>query len=60
MKKWLKSGLAWGLLMFFIMTFAFPYYNNEEITTRKIVIGIVVWTIGGILFGLTLKINYKE
>ncbi len=60
MKKWLRAGLSWGLFMFVIMTFAFPYYNKEEITTKKVVIGAVVWTIGGVLFGLSLKRNYKE
>ncbi|MFY7672618.1 hypothetical protein ACOSP6_16165 [Tenacibaculum sp. MEBiC06402] len=60
MKKWLKSGLIWGMIMFVIMTFIYPYFNNEEITLKKTLIGFVLWTIGGILFGRTLKNNYKE
>ena len=60
MKKWLKSGLIWGFIMFLIMTLIYPYFNDEEITTKKVVIGLVLWTIGGILFGRTLKNNYKE
>jgi uncharacterized BrkB/YihY/UPF0761 family membrane protein len=60
MKKWIKSGLIWGMLMFIIMTFIYPYFNDEEITTKKVLIGFVLWTIGGILFGFTLKRNYKE
>ena len=60
MKKWLKAGLVWGMMMFVIMTFIYPYFNNKEITTKSIVIGFILWTIGGVLFGRTLKNNYKE
>ncbi|AUC16039.1 hypothetical protein BTO06_13120 [Tenacibaculum sp. SZ-18] len=60
MKKWIKSGLVWGMIMFIIMTLMYPYFNDEEITTKKILIGFILWTIGGVLFGLTLKRNYEE
>lgn len=60
MKKWLKAGLIWGMVMFVIMTIIYPYFNNQEITTKSVLIGFVLWTIGGILFGRTLKSNYKE
>ena len=60
MKKWLKAGLVWGMMMFVIMTLVYPYFNNEIITIKKVLIGLVLWTIGGVLFGRTLKNNYKE
>lgn len=60
MKKWLKAGLVWGMMMFVIMTLLYPYFNNEIITIKKVLIGLVLWTIGGVLFGRTLKNNYKE
>jgi hypothetical protein len=53
--NWIKTGLSWGAFMFVIMSVLFPYFGNHEITLLSIVLGLVVWTLGGLLFGYTMK-----
>lgn len=60
MKKWQKVGISWALWMFVIMTFVWPLIDGEEITLKKILIGIPIWLIGGLAFGWTMKKNLKE
>ena len=60
MKKWIKNGLAWGLIMFVIMVFIFPYFNEEEISIKSILLGVVIWSLAGLLFGITMKKNFKD
>ena len=55
MKKWIKTGLSWGFTMFLIMTIFFPWYDGEEITLKRILVGAVIWGVGGVLFGLSMK-----
>lgn len=54
-KNWLIVGLIWGVLMYVVMTLRFPIVMDESITKKSILIGIPVWLIGGILFGLMMK-----
>jgi len=55
MKDWAKTGLSWGLAMFIIMVFVFPYFEGGEITTKRILLGAVLWTVLGLLFGYSLR-----
>lgn len=55
-KNWLKSGLLWGLIMFLLMTFVFPLVVHEPISKMKILTGIPIWLLGGLIFGYTMKI----
>ena len=55
-KAWIKTGLGWGAVMFVVMTFVFPYFDGQEITRSGIVIGLIFWTIGGLMFGYTMKL----
>ena len=54
-KTWIIYGLSWGAFMFVIMTIGFPYFEGETITLKSLLIGIVVWTIGGLAFGFIMK-----
>ena len=59
--KWWNVGLKFGLSMFIMMTLIFPLIMGEGLTQRKILIGIPIWTIGGLGFGYTMKlINGKN
>ncbi|MGY8909234.1 MAG: hypothetical protein ACKVIG_05135 [Flavobacteriales bacterium] len=60
MKKWIKVGLGWGIWMFVITVFIFPYFGREEITIRSILLGIIIWPLAGLLFGFTMKKNFKD
>ena len=46
--------------MFVVMTFIFPYFSRDEITLRKILIGIPIWIIGGLLFGYSQRKNFNK
>lgn len=60
-KYWIKTGLTWGAIMFVIMQIAYPLINSEEITLKSIVIGVLLWSIGGLSFGYTMRrINRKD
>tara|TARA_B110000091_G_C13714772_1_gene432103 strand:+ start:877 stop:1053 length:177 start_codon:yes stop_codon:yes gene_type:complete len=51
MKNWLKVGLFWGVFMFILMAFIFPYFSNENITMRLVLMKFVFWTFGGLIYG---------
>ncbi|WP_272150092.1 hypothetical protein [Tenacibaculum aiptasiae] len=55
MKKWMKTGLIWGGIMFIMMNFIFPFFTKEPITTKKVLISLPIWILAGILFGLSQK-----
>jgi len=54
--KWRHVGLRWGLFMYIFIEILLPLIEGEGITQKKILIGIPLWTITGLLFGLTMKI----
>ncbi len=45
--------------MFVIMTFVWPAIEGDEISLKRILIGIPIWLIGGIGFGYSMRKNYK-
>jgi len=55
-KSWLKSGLLFGLFMFVFMVIFPPLYKGEAITQKSLFIGILLWLIGGLGWGYTMKI----
>ena len=59
-QKWQKIGLAWALWMFVIMTFVWPYFDDEKVTLKDVLIGIPFWLVGGLAFGWTQRKNLKE
>jgi hypothetical protein len=50
-KEIIRIGLPWAIGMFLIMTFVFPWMNNEPITLKKVLISFPLWMFGGWLFG---------
>ncbi|OBX22841.1 MULTISPECIES: hypothetical protein [Bizionia] len=52
---WIKQGLSWGLFMFVFMTFILHLIQGEKITLWSVLIGVPIWTIGGMGFGYTMK-----
>lgn len=55
-KSWIQTGLSWGLFMFIMMSVIFPFIDGSPINVNTILLGLVVWTIAGLLFGFTLKV----
>lgn len=60
MKDWVKTGLGWAIWMFIMMTFIWPAIDGKEITLKSVIIGLVVWTLGGLVFGYAMRKKNKE
>jgi len=59
--KWWRAGLIWGFFMYVTLTILFPFIQGKDITQKALLIGIPLWTVGGLLFGYTMKrINKKS
>lgn len=58
-KSWIKTGLSWGVSMFIMMSIIFPLCDGSEINTKTIIMGIVLWTISGFIFGFTMKLFFN-
>lgn len=55
-EHWLISGIVFGLFMFIIMVVIIPIIKGETITIKNIIIGIPLWTIGGLAWGYLMKL----
>ena len=54
-RKWLVSGLFFGLFMFIAMEILYPLIAEHEITLRALLVGIPLWLLGGLGWGYTMK-----
>ncbi len=54
--SWWYAGLRWGLFMYIWAVILNPLLFRDEITLKKLLIGIPVWISGGLLFGLCMKL----
>jgi cyanate permease len=59
-KNWIKTGLLWAYLCSWLGSIGFPYFNGQEITWKSVLVGIDIWTIGGLGFGYTMKFIWKK
>ncbi len=58
---WIKEGLSFGFLMFIAMELIInPLLQEESITWKTILAGIITWTISGLLYGAIMKLFYKK
>ena len=51
MKKWLRSGLLWGGLLYLITMILFPILSGENLSFAKIILGIFLWIVVGLAIG---------
>lgn len=58
-KSWINTGLSWGFFMFIMMSILFPYFDGTEITLKTIFLGILIWSIAGLVFGYTMKLFFN-
>ena len=54
-KTWIRSGLFYGLFMLISMEIIFPLIENKEISQKRILIGVPIWLICGLAWGLIMK-----
>ncbi len=60
-RNWLKEGLIFGLFMYVFNVILLPLLSyTDKITTRKLLVGIPVWLIGGLVYGLVMKFYYDR
>lgn len=55
MKKWVRSGLVWGGVLYILTMVVFPLFDHERFTLTKILLGIPLWIITGLIIGYLLK-----
>ena len=53
--NWWRTGLGWGFFMYIFMEILIPFVSGVPITGKSLLIGIFIWGIGGLLFGLIMK-----
>jgi len=61
MKNRIAYGLAWGITMFFLMTFVFDQFVGDELTLKALIINFLLWGVfGSFLFGylITKKLKF--
>ncbi|MGQ2982422.1 hypothetical protein [Flavobacterium sp.] len=59
MKKWVRSGLVWGGILYVITMVLFPLIDHEKFDTVKILLGIPLWVIVGLTIGYLFDTKKK-
>ena len=53
---WIKIGLIFAVVMYIFNQLLMPYFIfKDEITQKKLIIGVPIWIIGGLLYGYIVK-----
>jgi hypothetical protein len=55
MKKWVRSGLFWGGILYILTMIVFPLIDGERLSIAKILLGIPLWIIVGLVIGYLAK-----
>lgn len=56
LNPYVKAGIFYGIFMFLTMTIVLPLYKGDAITPKSILIGMILWTTAGILFGYFMSL----
>jgi hypothetical protein len=51
MKKWVRSGLVWGGILYVISMVIFPMIDHERFDLEKLLMGIPLWIVVGLTIG---------
>ncbi|MEL1243243.1 hypothetical protein AAEO56_03120 [Flavobacterium sp. DGU11] len=51
MKRWIRSGLVWAGILYVITMILFPLIDHERFDTTKILLGIPLWIVVGLIIG---------
>lgn len=51
MKKWVRSGLVWAGLLYVITMVMFPIFDHEQFDLEKLLLGIPLWAVVGLIIG---------
>ena len=59
--QWFLFGVVFGVFMYVFMEILFPLIERESLTPKRLLIGIPIWLIAGLVFGLLTKwINRRK
>ena len=54
--RWLWTGLIWGLVTFVLVEIIIgPLTGDAAISLKTFYIGIPIWTVAGLCFGLSMR-----
>jgi hypothetical protein len=54
-RPWWVNGLIFAAWMFVGMTLIFSYLIGEPITSNRLIIGALVWSVIGLAYGYAMK-----
>ncbi|MEE1898847.1 hypothetical protein GN157_10535 [Flavobacterium rakeshii] len=60
MKRWLRSGLVWGGVLYIIAMIIFPIIDGETLSYHKILFGIPFWIVVGLIIGYLFEKRKKH
>ena len=60
MKKWVRSGLLWGGVLYIITMVLFPLIDGEKYKTLKLLLGVPLWIIVGLTMGYLFQKKKKR
>lgn len=58
-RGWIYQSLGWGLSMYILMNI-FIAWMTDDISLKRLVWGVPIYLIGGLLYGLTMKTMYRH
>lgn len=60
MKKWVRSGLVWAGILYIITMGIFPMIDHEGFNLEKLLLGIPVWAVVGLVIGYLFEKKHKR
>ena len=60
MKKWVRSGLIWAGILYIITMIVFPLIDHESFDLEKLLLGIPVWAVVGLIIGYLFEKRRKK
>ena len=57
-KKWIKTGLMFGFLMFLIVGVAFAMLQGRMLSLQYLSINFAIMMLGGLVYGFLMKIYF--
>ena len=57
---WILNGILFGIMLICITGVILPWISKETIDLRRLItVGLPIYIIGGLAFGLIMKLVYK-
>lgn len=60
MKKWVRSGLVWGGILYVFSMVALPLIDGERLSYFKLLLGIPLWIVTGLAVGYLFDKKKKK